>query len=290
VASPFVRRLAGYAPPAVRRAIAGALTDLKSLPARLADPARRAEPWAFAHNVGDGDFQAVGAQLLRNLKDHAALRPTDRVLDIGCGNGRVAAQLAPFLRDGGGYVGFDISKAGVAACRRRFTSSPHLRFEHLDVWNGEYNATGKVREEETVFPVADASVDLAFATSVFTHMRMPAVRRYLAEAARVLKPGGRFAFTAFALEPRRDRSEVFDFQPFDATSKVIDQRYPERAIGHDRTMLEAAVAEAGLSLQGSWKGAWSPPADYDGGQDLFVAVRPSRRPRRAAASGSRRRG
>src|SRR5579871_4883348 len=115
--------------------------DLKSLPARFADPARRAEPWAFAHNVGDGDFLAVGAQLLGNLRDHAGLKPTDRVLDIGCGNGRVAEQLAPFLADGGSYLGFDISKAGVAGCRRRFAGRPHLRFEHLDVRNGEYNAT-----------------------------------------------------------------------------------------------------------------------------------------------------
>jgi len=216
----------------------------------------------------------VGAQLLRNLKDHAGLTSTDQVLDIGCGNGRVAAQLAPFLASGGGYVGFDLSRAGIAACRRRFRQAPHLRFEHLDVWNGEYNANGKLAEDAVVFPTGDGSIDLAFATSVFTHMRLPAVRRYLGEAARVLKAGGRFAFTAFALEPGRDRSDVFDFQPFDATSKVIDHRYPERAIGHDRGVLDLAVAEAGLTLSGFWKGAWSPPADYDGGQDLFVASKP----------------
>ncbi len=273
MAGRLLRRVASFAPPAIRRAAAGALLDLKSLPARFADPARRGEPWQFVHNVGDGDFQAVGAQLLRNLRDHAALAPTDTVLDIGCGNGRVAAQLAPFLAGQGRYVGFDISKGGIAACRRRFRAAPHLRFEHLDVWNGEYNATGKVAELDTVFPVEDGSVDVAFATSVFTHMRMAAVRRYLAETARVLAPGGRIAFTAFALEDGRDRSEIFDFQPFDATSKVIDHHYPERAIGHDRAVLEQAIAEAGLTLRGVWKGAWAPPAEYDGGQDLFVAVK-----------------
>jgi SAM-dependent methyltransferase len=266
--------LAGAAPSGVRRAVAGALLDLKSLPARLSDPARRAEPWAFVHNVGDGDFVAVGAQLLRNLKDHAGLIASDRVLDIGCGNGRVAEQLAPFLRGGGAYVGFDISKAGIQACRRRFAGRPHMRFEHLDVWNGEYNEGGKVAELDTVFPAADGAIDLAFATSVFTHMRMPAVRRYLAESARVLSPGGRLAFTAFALEPERASSEVFDFQPFDDTSMIIDARYPERAIGHWRPCLEAAIAQAGLKIAGSWNGAWAPPAQYDGGQDLYVVVKP----------------
>ena len=271
----LIRRLARAAPAGVRRALAGAVLDLKSLPARLSDPARRAEPWAFVHNVGDGDFVAVGAQLLRNLKDHAGLTPGDRGLDIGCGNGRVAEQLCPFLRDGGAYVGFDISKAGIQACRRRFAGQAHMRFEHLDVWNGEYNETGKVAELDTVFPTADETIDLAFATSVFTHMRMGAIRRYLAESARVLSPGGRLAFTAFALTPERQRSEVFDFQPFDETSLIIDARYPERAIGHWRSALEAAVAEAGLKIDGSWNGAWFPPAQYDGGQDLFVAVKPA---------------
>jgi SAM-dependent methyltransferase len=272
--SPFVRHLAGWAPPAVRRTLAGALTDLKSLPHRLADPARRAEPWAFVHNVGDGDFVAVGRQLVRHLTDHAGLKPSDRVLDIGCGNGRVAEPLADLLGVGaGGYLGFDISRAGIAACRRRFRGQAHMRFEHLDVWNGEYNAGGKLAEAEVVFPAADASIDLAFATSVFTHMRMPAMRRYLAEGVRVLKPGGRFAFTAFALSPGREASEVFAFEAFDATSKVIDPRYPERAIGHWRPAIEAAVAEAGLTLRTSLAGLWAPPADYDGGQDLFVAVK-----------------
>jgi len=149
-----------------------------------------------------------------------------------------------------------------------------MRFEHLDVWNGEYNASGKVAELDTVFPAADGSTDVAFATSVFTHMRMAGVTRYLAECARVLKPGGRLAFTAFALEPGRDRSEVFDFRPFEAASAVIDQRYPERAIGHQRTVIEAAVADAGLRIESLLRGAWAPPQEYDGGQDLFVAVRP----------------
>jgi SAM-dependent methyltransferase len=273
LAPPFIRRLARLAPPAVRQAALGAMLDVRSLPARLRDPARRAEPWAVLHNVGDGDFAAVGAQLLRNLRDHAGLQPTDTVLDIGCGTGRVAAQLAPFLTGLGGYVGFDVSRAGIAACRRRFRRDVHLRFEHLDIENGEYNPGGRICEADAVFPIADASIDLAFATSVFTHMRMASVRRYLGETARVLKPGGRAAFTAFALEPGRERSAEFDFQPFDATSQVVDQRYPERAIGHDRGVLELAVAEAGLELTGYWKGAWSPPADYDGGQDLFVAMK-----------------
>jgi SAM-dependent methyltransferase len=273
MAARILRLFAGMAPSGARRAVAGAIVDLKSLRARLSDPARRAEPWSFVHNVGNGDFQAIGAMLLRNLQDHAGLRSEDQVLDIGCGNGRVAAQLAPLLRDEGGYVGFDISRRGIEACRRQFAGQPHMRFQHLDVWNGEYNAKGRVAELDTVFPAPDESVDLAFATSVFTHMRMPAVRRYLAETARVLRPGGRLAFTAFALEPGREASDAFAFRPFDATSSVVDPRYPERAIGHRREALAEAAAEAGLRVSQFLRGYWTPVGEYDGGQDLFVVVK-----------------
>jgi len=108
---------------------------------------------------------------------------------------------------------------------------------------------------------------------VFTHMQMGPVRRYLTETARVLKPGGRLAFTAFALEPGREATEMFAFKPFDATSSAVDPQYPERAIGHRREVLEAAVGEAGLMIQQILRGAWAAPQEYEGGQDLFVVVK-----------------
>ena len=149
-----------------------------------------------------------------------------------------------------------------------------MRFEHIDVWNGEYNTAGRIAELDTVFPVASGTIDLAFATSVFTHMRMGGLHRYLAETARVLKPAGRLAFTAFALESHRQSSDTFDFQPFRRHfNGKIDQRYPERAIGHWRPALEAAVSEAGMRIVGAFNGAWAPPATYEGGQDLFVVAK-----------------
>jgi hypothetical protein len=99
---------------------------------------------------------------------------------------------------------------------------------------------------------------------------MPAVRRYLAETARVLRPGGRFAFTAYVLEPGRERSGLYDFQPFDATSAVADPSAPEAAIAHRREAMEDAIRAAGLQLFAFHHGHWAPGGDYQGGQDLYV--------------------
>jgi SAM-dependent methyltransferase len=270
--------LSRHLPPGVRRAGAGLLLDLQSLPARLSDPARRGDPWQTWHNVGAGDFHAVGDNLLDTLVKHAGLEPHHRVLDIGCGSGRVARPLAGYLSRDGGYVGFDVSRRAVVGCQRRFVSlRPDFTFVHADVRNADYNPRGAVDETAYAFPCADSAIDLAFATSVFTHMRMGAVRRYLAEAARVLKRGGRLAFTAFLIDEAARRALAaggagMAFAAWRDGSWVTDAGHPERAIAHDAGALAEAVAAAGLRTAGPpLRGAWCPPAAYAGWQDLWLA-------------------
>lgn len=274
------RMLSHYLPPGLRRAGAGLLLDLKSLPGRFVDPLRRGDPWQVAHNVGAGDFRAIGDNLLGVLIAHADLGPDDRVLDIGCGAGRVARPLADHLSAAGGYLGFDVSRRAVAGCRRRFAAArPDFAFHHADVRNADYNPRGALEETAYVFPCAEATIDLAFATSVFTHMRLASVRHYLAEAARVLKPGGRLAFTAYLIDDDSRRALAdgragMRFAPWRDGSWVLDPAHPERAIAHDAAHIAAAVADAGLDSAGAaLRGSWRPPATYDGWQDLWLAVK-----------------
>jgi SAM-dependent methyltransferase len=252
----------------------GAVEDVMSLPGRIRHPERRGDPWSVLHHVGHGDYRAIGEHLKNILEAHAGLAPSHRVLDIGCGTGRAAEGLAPILAVGeGSYLGFDVSKSAIAYCRRRYADQPRFVFEHLDVRHVDYNPRGRLDELTAVFPAQDEDFDRALAGSVFTHLRMPAVRRYLAECARVLRSGGRFAFTAFVLEPGRERSETYDFHPFDATSSVADPSAPEAAIAHRREALEAAVREAGLAPFAFHRGHWAPGGEYQGGQDLYVVAK-----------------
>ncbi len=54
-------------------------------------------PPAEKHFIGDGDFRAIGAEFLRHFVKLGELKPTDKVLEIGCGIGRMALPLTHYL-------------------------------------------------------------------------------------------------------------------------------------------------------------------------------------------------
>ena len=63
-------------------------------------------------------FPAV-RQLRAHERERLALRPGDRLLDVGCGLGDVAMALAPEVAPGGEVVGVDASEAMLDVARRR---------------------------------------------------------------------------------------------------------------------------------------------------------------------------
>ncbi len=103
--------------------------------------------------------------------------PAAHVLDIGCGAGFLANELA---RQGMTVTGFDASPESLAIARR-------------------YDATARVTYQQgdaNQLPFADASFDVACALDFLEHVEDPA--HIVAEATRILKPGGLFFFHTFA--------------------------------------------------------------------------------------------
>jgi len=105
-----------------------------------------------------------------------ALRPGERVLDLGVGPGLLAAEMAETVGPGGLVQGIDLSESMLAMARRRPLprGAASLEVRQADV---------------TALPFDDASFDAAVCTQVYEYVAdMPAA---LAEARRVLAPGGR---------------------------------------------------------------------------------------------------
>jgi len=227
-------------------------------------------PRKLVFGIG-GDLH-VGERFLGWFKDLADLKPDEAVLDVGCGIGRAALPLTRYLSPRGGYDGFDIMRPNIAWCRTAITPRfPNFRFQHVDLWNREYNPRGRLAARDFRFPYADDTFDFAFLTSVFTHLMPDDAAHYLAELGRVLKPGGRCLATFFLLNDESTRLVdaglgKFRLEPLEGVHRIYSREIPEAAIAFEETFVEEACRIAGLSIDrpiryGLWSGR-EPFFDY----------------------------
>jgi SAM-dependent methyltransferase len=101
------------------------------------------------------------------------VRPGDRALDLGCGDGTFTALLA---KAGAQPVGVEVAES---ALRRARAAHPQIRFA-LTPLDGP-------------LPLDDGSFDLVWASEVIEHIADTA--RWLSEVRRVLRPAGRLLLT-----------------------------------------------------------------------------------------------
>jgi SAM-dependent methyltransferase len=255
-----------------------------SLRLRAGDAADRAlgrrdaltPPRRLQQIVGDSDFVQTGDEFGALLERLEVLDPTARVLDIGCGAGRIARALAGRLRPPASYDGFDVMADAIGWCATQYRRTPvPFRFVHADIENAMYNPGGVVAPAQYRFPYDDAAFDLVLATSVFTHLLADTARRYVAEAARVLAPGGVLFTTWFLMRPQPSPAAAFRFTRLgDDGAAVADRGLPEAAVAYDAAWVEDELARYGLALRqpalpGRWAG--TPGTTF---QDIVIAKRP----------------
>ncbi|WP_181704523.1 class I SAM-dependent methyltransferase [Chthonobacter rhizosphaerae] len=229
--------------------------------------------------VGDGDYRAIGTEFLKHFVRIGGLRPSDRVLDIGSGIGRMAMPLTQFLDEAATYDGLDPVAEGVDWCARVITPFyPAFRFARLDVHHPIYNPKGRLKGAEMALPFPDGRFDFCFLTSVATHLPPDEVKAYAAEIARVLAPGGRLFLTAFVMDEigrtGRSRDPRCAFQRTAAGPDWhADPTAPFGAVAFDEGWIEGVLADSGLAAVrtrlGRWRGIEA--AHY---QDIVLAEKP----------------
>lgn len=131
-------------------------------------------PMALALDESD-EPNRFHIQLYHRVATQADLRDK-RVLEVGCGHGGAASYLMRTLRPAS-YTGLDRNGAAIAYCRSRH-HLPGVEFVHGDAEN---------------LPFPDQTFDAII--NVESSAAYPHFQRFLAEVARVLRPGGHFLYT-----------------------------------------------------------------------------------------------
>jgi SAM-dependent methyltransferase len=149
--------------------------DLIAATAALFDRLAGEAPEAAVAFYSLGDpalLDAATAELVAVVRAWTAVERA-RVLDLGCGFGRVALALAPHAAQ---VTGVDVSAAMVEQARERAAGAANLDFQRVD---------GRT------LPFAPASFDLVLAVDSWPFIvRAGLAEAQAAEVARVLRPGG----------------------------------------------------------------------------------------------------
>jgi len=229
--------------------------------------------------VGGGNFEAIGKVFFNYFKELGQLKPDDKVLDVGCGQGRMAIPLTSYLQKGE-YEGLDIVEQGIKWCKKKITlKHKNFNFQLADIYNRYYNPKGKYKSSEYNFPYRDASFDFIFMTSVFTHMLPSEVENYLKETSRVLKPGGRCLITWFILNEESQKliaenQSSLDFKFEYANYTTVDESLPEIGVGFNESYIRSLYEKNGLSLvQPLYFGNWCGRKDFLDYQDIILAAK-----------------
>lgn len=234
--------------------------------------------------VGGGDFLAIGNEFLEYFKDLAGLKPTDRVLDVGCGIGRMAFPLTGYLSRKGSYEGFDIVPHGIQWCTQNITSRyPKFKFQLADIRNKWYNSDGGVIAADFRFPYDNASFDFVFLTSVFTHLLPSEVENYMSEIARVLKPGGCCFSTWFVINEESEKlmqenRSTLDFKQTIDGYRTVNVLVPEEAVAYAQEYVCDLYKKNGFNddLHIHY-GLWCGRNEHVSYQDIFIGLKLGRK-------------
>jgi ubiquinone/menaquinone biosynthesis C-methylase UbiE len=138
--------------------------------------------------------------------------PFDLLLDLGAGTGRILELFAPFCRRG---LGFDMSRDMLACARARLEAAglTHCQARLGDIFH---------------LTVDNDAADAVIIHQVLHFLEEPA--KAIAEAERVLKPGGRLLIVDFAAHG----------------IELLRESFAHRRLGFERAHVEAQLRQSGL--------------------------------------------
>ncbi|MFH0852430.1 MAG: class I SAM-dependent methyltransferase [bacterium] len=142
------------------------------------------------YNLVAGEFSSTRRSSWEEIKPLADyVHPGGRILDLGCGNGRLVESFKGKKID---YLGIDNSEMLIEEARKKYPENKFIAFDGLKI------------------PFEDYCFDTIFCIAVLHHIPSRQMRiEFLKEANRVLKPGGRLILTVWYFWTKRTYWRLF---------------------------------------------------------------------------------
>jgi SAM-dependent methyltransferase len=219
-------------------------------------------PQAMLNYIGSGEagqsgYRLIGFIYFYHLLKLIGIRGNSRIMDIGCGAGRIGFGLAPFLHaEKGEYIGFDTWGDGIQWAHDNLRPLyPLLSFNTLTAPE-QGRRKGYMAEYAAEIPVDSNSFDLVISTSLFTHLKQVAYMSYLQQIHRALKLNGVALITAFLVKPHEQNwvRETKANDVDDSGMYVIDDTYADSYLWEDKFLED--IRSSGLTVCRYLPGLW----------------------------------
>lgn len=152
---------------------------------------------AYHHRYAVNSLRGVATELHSLVQKCKA----EAILEVGCGTGRWLAELRADARL---VCGLDLSPGMLRQAREHLPEAPLV--------------CGRANQ----LPFAEAAFDLVFCVNAIHHFDQPQV--FIAEARRLLRPGGALAVICMDPHTGRDRWYLYDY--FEGTREADLRRFP----------------------------------------------------------------
>lgn len=200
------------------------------------------------------DSRVAAAEIFNQFSKHVSLGPSSRILDWGCGPGRVIRHMGALAGEKVELYGTDYNEATIAWCTDHL---PGIRFNHNSL--------------VPALPYPDNFFTVVYGISIFTHLSESMHRGWMTELQRITAPGGILYLTTQG-SAFRCLLTVDELAQFDAGALVVRGNTTE---GH-RTFSAFQSVEYMRHLFGSLHIVEHHEPVYQGGkprQDYWIAVK-----------------
>ncbi|NES76928.1 MULTISPECIES: glycosyltransferase family 92 protein [unclassified Okeania] len=221
------------------------------------------------------NFQSNPFKWLGYLIQRTGIKPTDSILDIGCGIGDIAYGLTYYLTPRGRYEGIEFSEKVIDWAQQEITSrKPNFNFQWHNIYHPIYNTEGTLPMREFTLPYPEASFDAICISNFFTHLSSIDMRHYLHQIQRVLKVGGKCLFACFLINSESEKLITDGKSSQNLVYEVeggfcLDPELPEKTLGFQESVLIDWIKENGLTIVGKYYGSWCGRKSFTH-QDLLI--------------------